>query len=192
MGIRINTSVSREVNCLPVHTPTKQLKVLKVTPRSAYFNPVPIGYNLLHRCKFGTLDNLCLAVVCQTEETSLKKGKLAANSTINEIIDQKRKKHFKSITPEFYQTWHSFNPLTVDHHQTSPYRSSSIKVTRKLLIDKQILLDSTSKKCIENSIENLHTDARVWRLIKNDKMIKGSLNDVKLEFNILSWAKVVN
>lgn len=104
VGICINTSVSCEVNCLPVHNLNKQLKVLKVTPRSAHFNPVPIGHNLLHRCRFGPLDNLCLAVICQTEGTSLKKGTLAANSTKNEITKQKRKKHFKSITPEFYQT----------------------------------------------------------------------------------------
>lgn len=101
VGICINTPVSCEVNCLPVHNLNKQLKVLKVTPRSAHFNPVPIGHNLLHRCRFGPLDNLCLAVICQTEGTSLKKGTLAANSTKNEITKQKRKNISSQSHPNF-------------------------------------------------------------------------------------------
>ena len=68
------------------------------------------------------------------------------------------------------------NPLTPksDQFLISPYNislDSNIKVARiqdhqveKLLIVKHILLISTFKKCIKNSMENMHTDVRVERV----------------------------
>lgn len=75
VDIYIYTSVSHEVSCLPVHNLIKQLKILKVTPISAYLNPIhsPIGHNLLHGCQCCPLDNLCQAVVSQTKGTSSKR-----------------------------------------------------------------------------------------------------------------------
>lgn len=75
VDIYIYTSVSHEVSCLPVHILIKQLKILKVTPISAYLNPIhsPIGHNLLHGCQCCPLDNLCQAVVSQTKGTSSKR-----------------------------------------------------------------------------------------------------------------------
>ena len=76
---------------------------------------------------------------------------------------------WKSITDNFLQ----YFIFESDQHLISPYNispSSNIKVMRikemipqpkKLLVVKQILLDRFASKCIDTSLEKLHTDVRM-------------------------------
>ena len=57
---------------------------------------------------------------------------------------------------------------------------------RKLLIVKRNSPYQHLRKCLENSMENMHTDVRVLRLTKNDQMVDCSSDELKLEFNIRS------
>ena len=55
---------------------------------------------------------------------------------------------------------------------------------RKLLIVKRNSPYQHLRKCLENSMENMHTDVRVLRLTKNDEIVDCSSDELKLEFNI--------
>ena len=57
---------------------------------------------------------------------------------------------------------------------------------RKLLIVKRNSPYQHLRKCLENSMENMHTDVRVLRLTKNDEIVNCSSDELKEEFNILS------
>ena len=57
---------------------------------------------------------------------------------------------------------------------------------RKLLIVKRNSPYQHLRKCLENSMENMHTDVRVLRLTKNDQIVDCSSDELKLEFNIRS------
>ena len=57
---------------------------------------------------------------------------------------------------------------------------------RKLLIVKRNSPYQHLRKCLENSMENMHTDVRVLRLTKNDEIVDCSSDELKLEFNIRS------
>ena len=57
---------------------------------------------------------------------------------------------------------------------------------RKLLIVKRNSPYQHLRKCLENSMENMHTDVRVGRLTKNDEIVNCISDELKLEFNILS------
>ena len=57
---------------------------------------------------------------------------------------------------------------------------------RKLLVVKRNSLYQHLRKCLENSMENMHTDVRVLRLTKNDEIVDCSSDELKLEFNIRS------
>ena len=55
---------------------------------------------------------------------------------------------------------------------------------RKLLVVKRNSPYQHLRKCLENSMENMHTDVRVLRLTKNDEIVDCSSDELKLEFNI--------
>ena len=57
---------------------------------------------------------------------------------------------------------------------------------KKLLIVKRNSPYQHLRKCLENSMENMHTDVRVLRLTKNDQIVDCSSDELKLEFNIRS------
>ena len=57
---------------------------------------------------------------------------------------------------------------------------------RKLLVVKRNSPYQHLRKCLENSMENMHTDVRVLRLTKNDEIVNCSSDELKEEFNILS------
>ena len=57
---------------------------------------------------------------------------------------------------------------------------------RKLLVVKRNSPYQHLRKCLENSMENMHTDVRVLRLTKNDEIVDCSSDELKLEFNIRS------
>ena len=57
---------------------------------------------------------------------------------------------------------------------------------RKLLIVKRNSPYQHLRKCLENSMENMHIDVRVLRLTKNDEIVNCISDELKLEFNILS------
>ena len=57
---------------------------------------------------------------------------------------------------------------------------------RKLLVVKRNSPYQHLRKCLENSMENMHTDVRVLRLTKNDQIVDCSSDELKLEFNIRS------
>ena len=57
---------------------------------------------------------------------------------------------------------------------------------RKLSVVKRNSPYQHLRKCLENSMENMHTDVRVLRLTKNDEIVDCSSDELKLEFNIRS------
>ena len=57
---------------------------------------------------------------------------------------------------------------------------------RKLLVVKRNSPYQHLRKCLENSMGNMHTDVRVLRLTKNDEIVDCSSDELKLEFNIRS------
>ena len=50
---------------------------------------------------------------------------------------------------------------------------------RKLLIVKRNSPYQHLRKCLENSMENMHTDVRVLRLTKNDEIVNCGSDELK-------------
>ena len=82
------------------------------------------------------------------------------STILKEVYIQKNKQSLKKElwcrdTSNFSPQYHPW--ITRSSHENK----GNDQQRKKLLISKQILLVSTLRKCIKNSVENIHTDVRV-------------------------------